>query len=307
MVRAMPQAANPERHKRWRKAIGRAAGIIVVLVSAVGRQFAWAQEPHVVVRTEFGSEYSDGSSTAVGDSATFIAHPSFVLLKIDSGRPVYRAVLTLQTRYGRVITYEDPRYTNEDDLQDVSAEVVRNYARYAPGTAPRVIVPRGGELTVRLPVSTNISSHELRLVLQQLVRAQATSPRGGHFRVEQDGDLFHVVPTEVRSRKGNWSRFSSPLDTPISLSNEDRTEGELYRAITDAIKGKARVYVLINGGIVIGIPQPPSLPAHAVRHCINLIDILREPQFSSDLRRVISDILRKILRILGRESNVPIR
>jgi len=105
-------------------------------------EVARAQEPREIWRTEFGSEFSDGSSTIAGDSASFKLESGALLLKIDSGRPVARAVRTLQARYGYIISYEDPRYTNEDDLQDVSASVVRNYSQYAPGMAPKVIVPK---------------------------------------------------------------------------------------------------------------------------------------------------------------------
>jgi hypothetical protein len=54
--------------------------------------------------------------------------------------------------------------------------------------------------------------------------------------------------------------------------------------------------------------QPAAkLPAHAFGHCINLIEILRESEFSPDLRRVIGDVLRKVLRILGCDGNIAVR
>jgi hypothetical protein len=109
------------RHKRIRRTAILGSCIATLLSNNVVR----AQEPHETLRTEFGSEYSDGSSTIVGDSASFTPDNGSVLLKIDSGRPVDRAVNTLQTRYGYVITYEDPRYTNEDGLQDVAAKSAR--------------------------------------------------------------------------------------------------------------------------------------------------------------------------------------
>lgn len=219
-----------------------------------------AQEPlkHEVYRTEFGSEYSDGSSTIVGNSASFTPRNGSLILNIDSGRPVDRAVDTLQTRYGYVITYEDPRYANEDDLEDVAPSVVRHYSQYAPGAAPKVIVPRCSRLTVSLRASLSISPHDLGAVLQQLVAAQAANSRGGHFRVEEVGDVFHVIPTEVRDRNGNWAQYSALLDTLISLPPQDRSEKELYWAIAAAVSAAAhvRINVIINGGIVMGIATP---------------------------------------------------
>jgi hypothetical protein len=241
--------------------ISTAASLSFWLTVSLVHEVARAQEPRELLRTEFGSEFSDGSSTIAGDSASFELENGAVLLKIDSGRPVAGAVHTLQVRYGYIITYEDPRYTNEDDLQDVSASVVRNYSQYAPGMAPKVVVPKGGKLTLNLPASSNVSSDDLAAILQQLIRAQTISPRGGHFRVEQAADAFHVVPIEVRDRKGNWSRYSSLLDTPISLPEEDRSEEELYRAITAAVSAakRVRLEVMVNGGIVIGLDVPSLL------------------------------------------------
>jgi hypothetical protein len=242
------------RHKRTRRAAILTSCIATLLSNNVVR----AQEPHETFKTEFGSEYGDGSSTIDGDSASFTPDNNSVLLKIDSGRPVDRAVNTLQTRYGYVITYEDPRYTNEDDLQDIAAKVRKDYSSYPPGLAPKLMVPKGGKLTLRLPTSTNISPQGLASILQQLARAQGTSSGSGHFRVEQVGDVFHLVPTEVRDRKGNWSHYNSLLDTPISLPKQDRSERELYQAIVDAVSAAThvRLWIIVNGGIVIGIVSP---------------------------------------------------
>jgi hypothetical protein len=240
--------------------VGKLILFVACLAVSLSRTGVDAQEPlkHEVSRTEFGSEYSDGSSTIVGDSALFTPRNGSLILNIDSGRPVYRAVSTLQTRYGYVITYEDPRYATEDDLEDVSASVVRQYSQYPPGAAPRVIVPRRSQLTVALPASPDISPQDLAAVLQKLVAAQASNSRGGHFRVEEAGDVFHVIPTEVRDRNGNWARYSPLLDTLISLPPQDRSEMELYRAIAAAASAAAhvRVEVIINSGIVTGLAGP---------------------------------------------------
>lgn len=205
------------------------------IVASLGLEVTRAEEPRETSRTEFGSEYSDGSSTITGDSATFTAASGYVRLTIDSGRPVERAVRTLQIRYPYVITYEDPQYTNEDDLEDVSASVVRNYSSYAPGTAPKVIVPKRSKLILLLPVALNLGPQDLGAILLQLVRAQAIGPRGAHFRVEAEGGMFHLIPIEVRDGNGNWAHYSSILDTPISLPETDRSEAELYTDIAAAL------------------------------------------------------------------------
>jgi len=214
----------------------------------LGIEVQSAEKPHEISKTEFGAEYSDGSSTISGDSALFTPKDGFILLKVDSGRPVDRAASTLQARYGYAITYEDPPYTNGDDLQDVSAKVVRNYWAYPHWVAPKVIVPRGGALTLHLPTSSHIDSQGLDAILQQLVRAQANSPRGGRFRIEQAGDVFHVIPTEVRDQHGNWSAIAPLLDVLISLPTQSRSYEELIEAVCKAVSAATRIEMLPGAG-----------------------------------------------------------
>jgi hypothetical protein len=212
-----------------------------------------AQEKRELYRMEEGSFWSDGSSTLAGDSAKFTVRDRSTLLEVDSGRPVYRVVEALQTRYAVMITYEDPPYTHPDDLQDVTSKVVRNYSQRTPGPVPRVIVPMGGVLSVQIPTAPHLTSRDLAAVLQQLVEER--TPRGGHFRVEQAGDVFHVIPTEVRDGSGNWAPQGALLDTAISLPAQERTEKQLYSAITSAVTGAThtKVALVVNGGILMGV------------------------------------------------------
>lgn len=185
---------------------------------------------------------------------------------IDDPRPVAKAVEELVSRYGYVITYEDPRHAYEGDLQDVTTQVRKDLDQYPPGKAPKVIVPRGGRLTLALPSSASVSTQSVASVLGQLIRAQSSRGEGGHFRVVQVGEVFHVVPTEVRDRNGNWTAQSSILDVPISLPVEDRSEGAMVDAIAKAVSAEAHVKVYIGGGVGRGIfnpnrPQPYNLGA----------------------------------------------
>jgi hypothetical protein len=123
-----------------------------------------------------------------------------IKLGVDDPRPVAKAVEELVSRYGYVITYEDPRHAYEGDIQDVTTKVRKDLEQYPP--APKVIVPLGGTLTLTIPSSSSISPQAVASVLEQLMRVQSTRGEGGHFRVVQSGDVFHVLPTEVRDRSG---------------------------------------------------------------------------------------------------------
>lgn len=179
-------------------------------------------------------------------------------LKIDDPRPVAKAVEELVARYDYVITYEDPRFAYEGDLQDVTTQVRRDLDRYPPGKAPKVIRPRGGKLTITLPSSASVNTQTVAAVLDQLMRAQSSRGEGGHFRVVQVGDVFHVLPIEIRDRNGNWTAQSSILDAPISLPTEDRSEVGMLDAIIKAVSAEAHTKILGGnvGGMGGGIANP---------------------------------------------------
>jgi hypothetical protein len=176
-------------------------------------------------------------------------------LAVESARPIATAVQALVDRFGVVITYEDPRYAYKGDLQDVTEQVRKDLDRYPPGRAPRVIVPKGGKLTVKA------RSADVAAILEQLIRVQSTTGQGGHFRVEHTGDAFHVVPTESRDRDGNWAVNRSILDIPISLPIQDRAYQEMIAVICKALSAAAHTRIWIGSGVgggLMSINGPPQ-------------------------------------------------
>ena len=176
-------------------------------------------------------------------------------LAVESGRPIATAVQALVDHFGVVITYEDPRYAYKGDLQDVTERVRKDLDRYPSGEPPRVIVPMGGKLTVKTR-STDVAA-----ALKQLIQVQSTTGQGGHFRVEQSGDAFHVVPTEVRDRNRNWALSASILDIPISLPTQDRAAQQVLDEICKAVSAAAHVRVWSGmglGGDLRSVEGPPQ-------------------------------------------------
>jgi len=116
------------------------------------------------------------------------------------------------------------------------------------------MVPRAMTLTLPLPADRSVSADGLSKLLDQLIALQKANRRGGHFNIIRDGDVFHVVPAEIRDTQGNWSPQKSLLDTRISLSEQERTPTGLYRAIAAAVSSAAHVSmsVVLNNGFVIG-------------------------------------------------------
>ncbi len=74
------------------------------------------------------------------ETATLEAHGSGLTLDVEAPRPVATAVQAFVERYGYFITYEDPRYAFDGDLQDVAWRVRKDIYEYLPGTAPKLVV-----------------------------------------------------------------------------------------------------------------------------------------------------------------------
>ena len=172
-------------------------------------------------------------------------------LTVEGPRPVAKAVETLMQKYGSVITYEDPRYSYAEDLDDVTEQVRKDLDKYSPGKAPKVIVPAGGALSV------TSSSGEVGDILNQITQAS----EHGHFKVVRTGDVLHVVPTEVRDKNGNWIPQTSILDARISLPAQDRSAYQTIKAICQAVGAAAHAQVEYGAPIGGGLRAENGPPA----------------------------------------------
>jgi hypothetical protein len=90
------------------------------------------------------------------------------------------------------------------------------------------------------------TSADVGMGLTQLLREQEKSDKGGHFRWMQVGNVFHVIPKEMKDRDGKWGPRGSILDLAITLPKEERTGTEMLRAIGDAVAAKGGAHILIG-------------------------------------------------------------
>jgi hypothetical protein len=111
-------------------------------------------------------------------------------LSVEDGRPLAKAIEVLESRYGWVITYEDPRYAYSGEIKDVTLSVRRDLDKYKPGEAPKVLVPKGGPLTFDYDVKSDTDLPSSReTVVRELLKAQAVSGKAGRFRLENTSGL----------------------------------------------------------------------------------------------------------------------
>lgn len=135
---------------------------------------------------------------------------------------VPEAMDALVERYGYVVTLETPPYVFEDDLQDEMA--LRNDSgRVSKSIAPKILTAKGLTLSLNLPPAGSVDTVEMSSIVKQLVQNVSTSNRGAHYRVEQEGDVFHIIPSEVRNASGTWVAHTPIFDTPISIATGERS------------------------------------------------------------------------------------
>jgi hypothetical protein len=169
-----------------------------------------------------------------------------IKLSVDDGRPVAAAVLQLEENCGCVITYEDPRYVHSSEMNDVTESVRKDLDKFRPGEAPRVIVPRGGPLAVdyealpgtKVPINT-------RATIEKVLNSHANAGGPGRFRLEQEGETFHVIPTDFKNSLGELTPQESPLDTVISFPAQERSAAQTLQVICNAISEQSQTSVSV--------------------------------------------------------------
>ncbi|HKX32561.1 MAG TPA: hypothetical protein VJ302_33050 [Blastocatellia bacterium] len=202
----------------------------------------WQLTPQMLLRDLFVA----GLFTLVGFAAPArsLQTTSEVKLSVEDPRPVAQAILILEDRYGWVVTYEDPRYSHDSEISDVTLKVRRDLDKYKPGEAPKVFIPKGGalEFTYGVATSTNLPN-DPAIVLQKLLDAQTASDHGGRFRIESSGKIMHVIPTAIKNRKGQLVPQESVLDMRISLPAKERTVVQKLEDVCAALSQATQVRV----------------------------------------------------------------
>ncbi len=167
-------------------------------------------------------------------------------LSVDDPRPVAEVVLKLESQYGWAITYEDPRYVHADDLADVTYRVRRDLGDFPMARAPKVLIPRGGPLTVTYNVSSDTGMPSSAADLIQTALNVHAAGAGASFRLLQSGSALHVVPARVRNRSGQLEEQGSLLDAAITLPPEERDGVEALEAICHAVAASTQTRVSVG-------------------------------------------------------------
>jgi hypothetical protein len=104
-----------------------------------------------------------------------------------SQRPLSDVIRELEKRHDWIITYEDPIYESPNDVEEVTPVVREDGVR-----GPTMIAPRSRFFAFDYRHLDPTRPHEL--LSSMLSEYYAANDHA--FRLVQQGDLFHIVPTK---------------------------------------------------------------------------------------------------------------
>ncbi len=150
-------------------------------------------------------------------------------IAVRSPRPLADVVKALQERLGVVITYEDPPYLHSSQIRDATAE----FRPGAPPTARRTFIPRGGPFSFSYETPSGTPDEQATSILENLVQ-QYQAKGYGSFQIEKAGRVFHVVPTERRSRDGRDEAYQPILSATLQV-DAAQSEQSALAAVEDLV------------------------------------------------------------------------
>jgi len=184
-----------------------------------------------------------GSAALAQESVTITTDPN------DLARPISTLLDQLRAREKVSVTYEDPRYSNSSDIEDVTAKIARTPAGVVK-SPHRSIVPKGRAISFVYAPHDFHSAQGAETALARMLQEYQTLG-GPTFSVVGDHTRLHVVPAYVLDAEGNRARQGSILDTVITISAGPRDGGQLLQAICDEIRKQTGYEV----GIGTGVPE----------------------------------------------------
>ncbi len=180
-----------------------------------------------------------------------------VALAADDPRPLASAIVELEFRHGVSISYEDAPIVFAGEMKDVTLEVRRDLADFAPGQAPRVIVPSGGAFTIFYDVAADSGKPaSMRDVIQSAIDAHAAARLAGRYRVVESALGYVVVPVAHTDENERLAAIAPVLDARISVPASSRNA-------IDALDQICRAVSVASGSpVVIGTAPATLLGRH---------------------------------------------
>ncbi len=167
-------------------------------------------------------------------------------VKANDPRPLMQAVAALNEEYGWMVDYEDPPYTSDSDLLDVTDDQWR--ARHPNGRRVTILAGGAFESTYQED-SVNIRPEGGAAILQKIVADYNRTSNPGRFTLASQGrGRFTVIGSAVKNGVGQEEKVVPVLDTHISIPVAKRTTGEAIGLILHELSAKCNCKVGDGGG-----------------------------------------------------------
>jgi hypothetical protein len=187
-------------------------------------------------------------SALLATSGQAPAQSSATISSVDSdndGRPVSALIGPLRQTEAIAISYEDPRYRNAEDVQDVT-EQVRQTGTDEDKNDSRTLVPKGPPMTFTYSPSPHNVTAAFASVQRMLEEYGGLG--GPSFRAFRSNGRIFVVPRDVKDEKGNRVFEGSVLETRISLPAKQRSGEELLATLCEAVERASGFRIDIGTG-----------------------------------------------------------
>ena len=157
------------------------------------------------------------------------------VISVSSSRPLGDAVHSLQSRFGWLISYEEPKLEYVVDLEDISPRVSKNYEKTKSDPSKQLLVPRSRSIDLTFDAKATSDTEEQKRVLEQLV-AEYAKDGGPQFTVRESKGMLNVIPLTVKDKAGNLQPAASLLDAQISAPEGTITTGEFLQKFCDEVR-----------------------------------------------------------------------
>jgi hypothetical protein len=159
-------------------------------------------------------------------------------INVNNARPIAATLLALQKKYGLPISYEDPEYSHPFDMKDVTESVRKDYFAMG-GSAPRVVVPRGGPFKFQFAVKDDKPDEDTKILIRRML-AEYSAQGGQVFEIqeratEQHGTQWQIIPVRFRNPAGQFVDQPALLDNIISIPTGKMTGLGMLGRICDQL------------------------------------------------------------------------
>jgi hypothetical protein len=172
-------------------------------------------------------------------------------LTADTGRPLSASARSLASRFGIIISAEDPDLVFTGDLTDTTEQALPEWRATHPNT--RVYIPKAWRLQVTFGVKKDGTPEDIASMLQQVVSAaNAQSPF--EYRLDSDGEFYTFVPTRTRDAAGTVVERFPLLDRRVDIPAGVRSIAEDGKMLAQALSAQTGLRVNCCQTLVAGIP-----------------------------------------------------